>query len=191
MRCKWLLPICAPILALGALSCEGKSEAAGDNHSANGGGGDRRGGESRGERRGGRGGFPGFGDFGQAAATAIPVDVANVERRDIADYLETNGTLEAENEVDVVARISGPIVELLVEEGDRVEKGQLLAKIDAAEIQAQLGIARVTLEEARLALERAREASSPSMLAVHAGRYSFFQSLRSQYEEAARSAALW
>ena len=44
-----------------------------------------------------------------------PVEVAPVVRRSIASYIETNGTLEAENEVDIVARTAGPVVELLAD----------------------------------------------------------------------------
>ena len=65
---------------------------------------------------------PGGGAAGEAPP-AVPVEVATVERRDISSFIETNGTLEAENEVDIVARISAPIVELRAEEGMAVAPG--------------------------------------------------------------------
>ncbi len=123
-----------------------------------------------GGRPGGRGGgppgglSPGFG----GPASAIPVKVTSVIRRDIADYLETNGSLEAENEVDIVARTTGPIVELNVEEGDFVRAGQVLARIDAAEIEAQLGIARVNLAEAELAWNRAQDSYREELISQEA-----------------------
>ena len=40
---------------------------------------------------------------------AVPVETQQVVRRSISEYLQTNGTLEAENEVDLVARTTGPI----------------------------------------------------------------------------------
>jgi len=108
--------------------------------------------------RGGRngGGFGGFGGTADQQLAAVPVDVALVERRDIADNLETTGVLEAEQEVDVVARTSGPIVELVVEEGQLVRGGQLLARIDPRELDADLTVSRVALEEARANFERAK-----------------------------------
>jgi membrane fusion protein (multidrug efflux system) len=107
-----------------------------------------------GGRPGGAGeGRPGGG--GDAPAAAVPVEVAAVDRRSIAAYIETNGVLEAENEVDIVARIAGPIVELATEEGRQVRKGQLLARIDEAETRAQVEIAEVRLREAERAFERA------------------------------------
>jgi membrane fusion protein (multidrug efflux system) len=89
-------------------------------------------------------------------AAAVPVEVQAVARRSVASYIETNGTLEAENEVDIVARTSGPIIELATEEGQRVRKGQLMARIDPAEAQAQVQIAEVALREAERAFDRAK-----------------------------------
>ena len=143
------------------------------------GGGPPGGGRPGGGRGGGPpGGFPGFGD--QAANSAIPVRVTSVVRRDIADYLETNGSLEAENEVDIVARTTGPIVELNVEEGDFVRAGQVLARIDAVEIEAQLGIARVNLAEAELAWNRAQDSFEAEVVSQEA-----YDLARSNFDSAA------
>jgi membrane fusion protein (multidrug efflux system) len=79
-----------------------------------------------------------------------------VERRAISAYIETNGVLEAENEVDLVARIAGPIVELAAEEGMLLRKGALLARIDEAEVRAQVDIAEVQARETARAFERAK-----------------------------------
>ena len=90
---------------------------------------------------------------GKESAAAVPVEVTPVVRRAISSFIETNGALEAENEVDIVARTSGPIVELAVEEGDLVQKGQTLARLDDREARARLEISRVTLNETRLAYD--------------------------------------
>jgi membrane fusion protein (multidrug efflux system) len=87
---------------------------------------------------------------------AVPVEVAAVARRSVAAYIETNGALEAENDVRIVARTAGPVVELLTEEGRTVRRGQLLARIDPREAQAQVQIAEVALREAERAFERAQ-----------------------------------
>ncbi|MDH3254645.1 MAG: efflux RND transporter periplasmic adaptor subunit [Acidobacteriota bacterium] len=101
-------------------------------------------------------GFPGGGDRADQAA-AVPIEVAVVERRDISSYIETNGILEAENEVDIVARMSGPLVALQAEEGMTVRRGRLLARIDDMDVRSSVEIARVALEEARLNHERAKK----------------------------------
>ena len=66
------------------------------------------------------------------------MEVQEVSTGRIASTLTTHGALEAEREVDLVSRTSGPIVELLAEEGMEVRKGQLLARIDPLEVAAQL-----------------------------------------------------
>jgi membrane fusion protein (multidrug efflux system) len=118
-------------------------------------------GEGGGERgRGGPrgpGGGPPWGGGDRGGSTAVPVEVAKVERRTISSFLETNGTLEAENEVDLVARVASPIVELLAEEGMAVRQGQVLARLDEAELRVQLEISRVMLHEATLIYDRAKK----------------------------------
>ncbi len=95
------------------------------------------------------------GPGGGRPAAAVPVEVAKVERRSISSYIETNGTLEAENEVDLVARVTAPVVDLKVEEGMQVEKGQILARLDDSELRARAEISRATLQEAEQVFGRA------------------------------------
>jgi RND family efflux transporter MFP subunit len=101
---------------------------------------------------------------GSGEAAAVPVEVIAVSRRTISSFLETNGTLEAENEVDIVARVAGPIVELATEEGRIVKKGQLLARIDKKQTAAQVEVARVSLAEATRAHERAKAARESEII---------------------------
>lgn len=104
------------------------------------------------------------GPGGSGPTAAVPIEVAPVERRNISSYIETNGTLEAENEVDLVARVSGPIISLEVEEGMMVQAGQVLARIDDREIRARVDISQVALEEAKLAYERAKTLRESQLL---------------------------
>jgi len=124
---------------------------------------DRQGPQSA-RRPGGPGGPPGAARPGAGQAAAVPVEVAAVARRTVASYIETNGTLEAENEVDVVARTAGPVVELATEEGRQVSKGQLLLRIDPAEAQAQVRSAEVALDEATRSFDRARTAFEQALI---------------------------
>ena len=108
----------------------------------------------------GRGGGPpgGFGRGGPGGgpASAVPVEVAEIVTGSIASFIETNGALEAEREVDVVSRTGGPITEIAAEEGMFVEEGALLARVDETETRAQVEISRVALAQAETAYERAR-----------------------------------
>ena len=92
----------------------------------------------------------------EAKPAAVPVEVEPVRRHAISEYLEANGTLEAENEVELVARTAGPITSLEAEEGDQVRSGQLLARIDDREARNQVAVATVNRDEATLAFERAK-----------------------------------
>lgn len=124
-------------------------------------------GDGRGSGRGGeRGGAPPSAAGRQAPAAAVPVEVADVVRTSISTYIETNGALEAENEVDIVARVSGQLIELRAEEGMAVQKGQLLARIDDEAIRADQEAARVQLRDAELVYERARRLRASDLVSV-------------------------
>jgi membrane fusion protein (multidrug efflux system) len=104
---------------------------------------------------------------GQPSA-AVPVQVEPVPRRSISQYLETNGTLEAENEVDIVARTSGPVTEINTEEGRLIRAGQLLARIDEREARNQVAISSVARDEAKLAFDRAKSSWDQGLVSQEA-----------------------
>jgi RND family efflux transporter MFP subunit len=79
------------------------------------------------------------------AEFAIPVTVASIERGNISSNFHTTATLESRTEADIITRVTGIIEHLTVEEGDYVEKGQLLAKIDARRYQLALDKANAEL----------------------------------------------
>src|SRR5215469_9493488 len=65
-----------------------------------------------------------------------------------------NGRLEA-REVDVVAKYPGRLKEVLVDEGDTVDAGQVVATIDTAPLEAQLRNAQAQIREAQDSLRSA------------------------------------
>jgi len=81
------------------------------------------------------------------------VTVAEVVVREMAPAIQGVGTVEAKVVVQVGAKITGRVVILLVDQGDVVERGQLLARLDDAE-----HIAALRQAEAALARARATEA---------------------------------
>jgi HlyD family secretion protein len=60
---------------------------------------------------------------------AIEVAVEKPERRRIVELITANGKIQPEMEVKISADVSGEIVELMVQEGDSVKKGDLLLRI--------------------------------------------------------------
>ena len=116
-----------------------------------------RGGRGSGMRGGGmRGGMRGGGISGAQGSTALPVRVELAARRSISQYIESIGVLEAENDVEIVSRVAGPIVKLKVEEGMEVKEDQLLALIDDREYRNKVAAATVSRDEAKLVFDRAQ-----------------------------------
>ncbi len=96
-------------------------------------------------------------DEEKEAAPAIPVEVAAVRQGSITAFYSTTATLEADREARVVPRLGGNIVELLVEEGDRVEAGQPLARIDNERYRLELARAEASLRRLEQDFNRNRE----------------------------------
>ena len=66
----------------------------------------------------------------QSKAKPVLVELAEVNVGPIEKVLERSAPLEAEAQVQVNARTSNPAVDLLVEEGDKVKKGQILLRLE-------------------------------------------------------------
>jgi HlyD family secretion protein len=71
-----------------------------------------------------------------------------------ADDVLGTGTLEARVKTQVSARIQERLVEVLVDQGDTVKKGQLLAKLDDAELRQQVAIAQASFAAAKQTAQR-------------------------------------
>ena len=92
---------------------------------------------------------------------AVPVETAPVRRATVRDILEFSGTLEARSQFLVAPKVGGRLERLLVDIGDQVSRGQLIAVLDNAECVQQVASA-----EAERAVMRARVAQCRSDLAV-------------------------
>jgi HlyD family secretion protein len=88
---------------------------------------------------------------------AIPVRAATVERSTIRSVISTNGKVEPLQSFEAHAPVGTTIKKLLVKEGDRVKKGQLLAQLDDADARSQAAraLAQVRASQAEVsAMER-------------------------------------
>src|SRR5437868_1983988 len=84
------------------------------------------------------------------------VEVVRPRRVTVAQRLETNATLEAFEEADLFAKVSGYLSDVRVDIGDHVKAGQVLAVIDVPEMEQELAEAEAQLESKQRALETAR-----------------------------------
>ncbi len=85
---------------------------------------------------GGRGGAAG--GPGAAAAPPVPVIGIVVQPKNFSNSLSVTGSLEASEQIEIRAEVSGIIKALNFQEGSNVKKGQTLLKINDIELQAQL-----------------------------------------------------
>lgn len=79
---------------------------------------------------------------------------ANSNQTYITGIVETN-------EIDVASKIPGRIDTLIVDEGDIVKKGQILAKLESKELDAKLEQARGLMEAAKAKMEMAHNGARP------------------------------
>jgi membrane fusion protein (multidrug efflux system) len=85
---------------------------------------------------------------------AVPVEVVSVARGDIQQTYRTITTLEAENDAEVVARSTGVLEKIFVEEGDHVKKGQLLAQLDVELLSLEVAQLAATSKKLNKELDR-------------------------------------
>jgi membrane fusion protein, multidrug efflux system len=87
----------------------------------------------------------------EEAAPNVEVEVATVAQSPIRQIVQATGTLNAlpNQDVQVSALVAGRILNLSVVEGDKVSKGQEIARLDASTYQDQLRQAEATLENAK------------------------------------------
>jgi len=91
---------------------------------------------------------------GYSRGDAVLVELDTLRQRNLKHYSVFQGNLETRNQVIASAEVSGRIVELLVDEGDRVQRDQLLARLDTEVIDKQISEVETTLRLARDIYER-------------------------------------
>ena len=85
---------------------------------------------------------------------------AKAEYGDVVNVIEGTGTIEAINQYEIKAMATGDILEDFFEEGDVVEKGQLMYKIDTADIDNNISRAENSVEKARMSYNQSLDAVS-------------------------------
>ena len=85
---------------------------------------------------------------------AIPVEVERPTRGDIFAVYSGTAPIEAFAEADVIAKVAGEVREILVEEGDDVSQGQVLARLDGDRLRLELNQSAANLQKLRRDYER-------------------------------------
>lgn len=97
------------------------------------------------------GGGPGaFGGGGQATS----VEVVPVETGTISDQIRAYGTIQAQDIVSITPQVSDRVTEILVDLGDEITRGQVMARIRDVSFRDNMEQAEAQIRQARTALER-------------------------------------
>jgi RND family efflux transporter MFP subunit len=113
---------------------------------------------------------------------AVAVEIGPVTRGAITDIGQFSGSLIPKSSFTVVPKISGRLKRLLIDIGDPVRRGELVAVLEDEEYQqevlraeADLRVARATLEEAASSLEMAKKELERAKILEEKGIYSASQ----------------
>jgi HlyD family secretion protein len=105
------------------------------------------------------------------------VKTAKAEVADVQVRVTEVGSVEPDVKVDVKSVLSGKVVELLVREGDRVKRGQVLARVepdvnqarDLSQVKNAVSEAEIALNEAKATYQRNRDLLAQGLLSAQAG----------------------
>jgi RND family efflux transporter MFP subunit len=97
----------------------------------------------------------GSGNHGTRTAAPVAVETAQVTRATLRDAIQFTGSLDSPSRVEVAAKVSGRLQRILVQVGQTVQRGQLLAELEDEEYRQALEQARAEEAVARANLEAA------------------------------------
>lgn len=113
------------------------------------------------------------------------------KNKESQDVLTVSGVLET-NEIDVNVKVGGKLLEIMVEEGDNVKKGDIIATVEAENIEAKLeqakallGIAVTRVEQSKIAYAAQKE-QSESQIQQATGAYSSAKAQLTKAKKGAR-----
>ncbi len=102
----------------------------------------------------------------KAGPPPAPVELSVVHRGSISTWLQTTTTLEAQNSAVLVARGQGEVVQVLVEEGQWVERGAVLARLDDTNARLASERADLAAQAAKRDAERGRQLGQQGYLST-------------------------
>jgi len=108
---------------------------------------------------------------------AVPVEVTKVVKGSVSAYFTGTASLEAENEAKVVAKVGGVVEQVLVEEGLKVRKEQVLAKLDDDKLALDLAEAEARLKQLESEFKRNRELHQKNIISTE-----IFERINSDFE---------
>ena len=117
------------------------------------------------------------GTKGKEEITAVPVEAATVEKGSVSANYSGSTTLEAQDDATVVAKVSGVIKKIIVEEGQTVTAGQLLAKLEDERYVYELAQAEAKLNQLASEFKRNEQLFNNKIVGEDA-----YERIKSEYE---------
>lgn len=116
----------------------------------------------------------------------VPVEIRSPFRGDVFAMYSGTASLETEEEALVVAKVGGEVEELLAEEGDRVNQGDVLARLDGDRLSLQMQQSRANVRKLEQEYERNVELHDKGLVSAGAfeGIKYELDSLRAAYDMA-------
>ena len=121
-----------------------------------------------------------------ARESSMPVRAFIVSRQDLSRRVQVASPVAPLRRIELAARTDGIVSEVMVEAGDRVEQGQLLARLDVSEQRAELARAEAALREAQANFDRLQRLRESDYIDEAS-----FVTSRSELEVAESDVRLW
>jgi membrane fusion protein (multidrug efflux system) len=109
----------------------------------------------------------------------VPVEAVTAEVRDVAAFYSGTATLEAEERATIVSQTTGVVLEVLAEEGDFAEAGQVLARLETDRYRLESQRARAEYERLKTDFDRKQELFTRELVSAEA-----YEQVRAQLEKA-------
>jgi RND family efflux transporter MFP subunit len=111
------------------------------------------------------------------ALVTVPVEAASAALDDIAAYYSGTATLEADQRATIVSQTTGVVLELLAEEGDYVETGQVMARLETDRYRLEVRRAEAELQRLHTDYNRKQELFGRDLISAEN-----FEQVRANFE---------
>jgi membrane fusion protein (multidrug efflux system) len=125
-------------------------------------------------------------DDAEDKATAVPVETQPLKRAEMLATYSGTAPIEAQEEAEVVAKVGGEVRQIFVEEGDPVQSGQVLARLDGDRLRLELAQIEANLRKLERDYKRHLDLSEKGLVAKGTAENAKFDldALRASYDSA-------
>src|SRR6202163_2700390 len=101
---------------------------------------------------------------------ALAVTTETIKARDLDSVVSASGKIQPKRLVNISADTSGRVVDLAVNEGDRIKKGQFLLQIDPKSLRTRVDSGAASMQAAQMSLDQMRQAVETARVQIEQAR---------------------